>query len=149
MREFVLVGVTYWEDGGGLKLSPNSSVQYNWPSQVTAGIVLSKEGQLQIRTKLQFPVVSRNPYSTLSIFSFCIDFILILHWFCIDLICNNSGVRVIENINWGYYFQLYTRDCHNLQNLLQIPIFPTLQTSYMTSSDFTSIRAKSVGLYPW
>ena len=79
MREFVLVGVTLFEDGGGLKLSPNYSVQYNCPSQVTAGIVLSKEGQLQIRTKLQFPVFSRNPYSTLSIFSFCIDFILILH----------------------------------------------------------------------
>ena len=61
----------------------------------------------------------------------CIDFTLILHWFCIDLICNNSGVIVIENMNLCLYFPLYTRDCHNLQNLLQISIIPTSQTSYM------------------
>ena len=32
--------------------------------------------------------------------------------FCIDLknyFCNISGVRVIENMNWGPYFQLYVR----------------------------------------
>ena len=127
MRDFVLVCVYCSEDGGGLKLSPNSSVQYNWPSQVTAGLVISREGQLQIRTQLQLPAVSRNPYSTLFIFFFCIDFTLILHWFCIDLICNISGVRVIENMNWGPYFQLYIRkywkDCHNLQNLIH-PVLP-------------------------
>ena len=38
------------EDGAGVKLSQNFPVQYNWPSQVTAGLVISREGQLQIRT---------------------------------------------------------------------------------------------------
>ena len=38
------------EDGAGVKLSQNFPVQYNWPSQVTAELVISRERKLQIRT---------------------------------------------------------------------------------------------------
>ena len=54
MIDFVLLGVTLFEDGGGLNLSPNSPVQHTCPSQVTAGIVLSKDGQLQIGLSSSF-----------------------------------------------------------------------------------------------
>ena len=47
-ERFCAGGVTYWEDGGVLNLSPNSSVQHNCPSQVTAGIVLSKEDSYKL-----------------------------------------------------------------------------------------------------
>ena len=73
MRDFVLVCVYCSEDKGGLKLSLNSSVQYNWPSQVTAGLVISRDGQLQIRTQLQLPAASRTHTLLYLYFSFCID----------------------------------------------------------------------------
>ena len=47
-ERFCAGGVTYWEDGGVLNLSPNSPVQHNCPSQVTAGIVLSKEDSYKL-----------------------------------------------------------------------------------------------------
>ena len=61
------------EDGAGVKLSQNFPVQYNWPSQVTAGLVISREGQLQIRTQLQLPAASRTHTLLYLYFSFCID----------------------------------------------------------------------------
>ena len=84
-----------------VRLSQNFPVQYNWPSQVTAGLVISREGQLQIRTQLQLPAASRTHTLLYLYFSFCID---LKNYFC-----NISGVRVIEKMNWGPISKIYIR----------------------------------------